>query len=422
MPVELATIVGTYRNPDNTPRGGKIRITPEIDDRTIRAAGAGGVIFAGYLHENIDPDGEISVQVVPPQDGVSPTDYSYLVVEELDGVPPSAWRTLHIHPTPGETIRLNDQEGGTPATPVVSQPVTRVELEQLVAVDHVDVEILAPGSPATGDLAGVAPDRTLTLHIPRGDTGLQGPTGPTGPQGETGATGPQGPTGATGPTGPTGPAIGGILTTKGDIVTRDAAGAVRKAVGANGQLLVPDSTQSDGWRYTTARYLEGTGSPEGVVTAPVASTYLDTNGTNGAWLWRKRTGTGNTGWVCIEGDTGRRDVTALLVNGWTANKVYVRRINQVVEFRFENLSGAARALSVGLAAEDLLAHLGGFKVALNTGQGNAFVIGSGGAVTGSISHHQSGYWRMVAGSMSAWDSVRFMTADAWPTSLPGTAA
>lgn len=43
----------------------------------------------------------------------------------------------------------------------------------------------------------------------------------------------------------------------------------------------------------------GSGSPEGVVTAPVSSIYLRTNGTAGSLLYQKQTGTGNTGWTAI---------------------------------------------------------------------------------------------------------------------------
>jgi hypothetical protein len=41
----------------------------------------------------------------------------------------------------------------------------------------------------------------------------------------------------------------------------------------------------------------GTGSPEGVVTAPIGSLYLRTDGGAGTSLYVKQTGTGNTGWV-----------------------------------------------------------------------------------------------------------------------------
>lgn len=42
--------------------------------------------------------------------------------------------------------------------------------------------------------------------------------------------------------------------------------------------------------------LAGSGSPEGVVTAPVGTTYYDT--TSGSF-YVKRTGTGNTGWQVL---------------------------------------------------------------------------------------------------------------------------
>ena len=42
---------------------------------------------------------------------------------------------------------------------------------------------------------------------------------------------------------------------------------------------------------------EGTGTPEGVVTATVGSLFARTNGGTGTTLYVKETGTGNTGWV-----------------------------------------------------------------------------------------------------------------------------
>lgn len=41
----------------------------------------------------------------------------------------------------------------------------------------------------------------------------------------------------------------------------------------------------------------GTGSPEGVVTAPVSSTYHRTDGSSGTCFYVKESGSGNTGWV-----------------------------------------------------------------------------------------------------------------------------
>jgi hypothetical protein len=47
----------------------------------------------------------------------------------------------------------------------------------------------------------------------------------------------------------------------------------------------------------TCRILTGTGTPEGVVAAPVCSMYLRTDGSNNTTLYIKTSGTGNTGWT-----------------------------------------------------------------------------------------------------------------------------
>lgn len=50
--------------------------------------------------------------------------------------------------------------------------------------------------------------------------------------------------------------------------------------------------------YTVApKVFQGTGSPEGVVTAPIGSIYTRTDGGVGTTLYVKESGTGNTGWV-----------------------------------------------------------------------------------------------------------------------------
>jgi hypothetical protein len=51
--------------------------------------------------------------------------------------------------------------------------------------------------------------------------------------------------------------------------------------------------------YTGQTLTGGTGSPEGVITAPVGSLYLRTDGTSITTLYQKATGAGNTGWVAM---------------------------------------------------------------------------------------------------------------------------
>ena len=76
--------------------------------------------------------------------------------------------------------------------------------------------------------------------------------------------------------------------------------------------------------------IHGTGMPNGVVEAPIGTTYVDTTKTNGALKWIKTTDGGNTGWKVAEGDTG-------WVLGWQDNKnrMYFRRKNDVVHVKFE---------------------------------------------------------------------------------------
>lgn len=56
-------------------------------------------------------------------------------------------------------------------------------------------------------------------------------------------------------------------------------------------------TASGGFSTGTARWTSGTGSPEGVVAAPVGSLYTRTDGGVGTTLYVKESGTGNTGWA-----------------------------------------------------------------------------------------------------------------------------
>lgn len=57
------------------------------------------------------------------------------------------------------------------------------------------------------------------------------------------------------------------------------------------------STKPISTNNTAAVWTSGTGTPEGVVTAPVGSIYSRTDGGAGTTLYIKESGTGNTGWV-----------------------------------------------------------------------------------------------------------------------------
>ena len=82
--------------------------------------------------------------------------------------------------------------------------------------------------------------------------------------------------------------------------------------------------------------IHGTGMPNGKVTAPVGTTYVDTAVTNGALKWIKRRGTDNQGWEVLTGDTGWRtlNIKSKLGNSF----LKVRRKNDLVTYQFGGLS------------------------------------------------------------------------------------
>ena len=128
----------------------------------------------------------------------------------------------------------------------------------------------------TGITGDTGPTGLTGATGPTGLTGATGITGDTGPTGITGATGPTGLTGATGPEGGT-----TTLTTKGDILTRDASALARQGVGTNGYFLKADSTQTTGLVWATipsVSILDDVGDV--IITSAAANQVLQWNGTN----------------------------------------------------------------------------------------------------------------------------------------------
>jgi hypothetical protein len=75
---------------------------------------------------------------------------------------------------------------------------------------------------------------------------------------------------------------------------------------------------------TGAQLFTGTGSPEGVITATVASMYLRSDGGQGTAVYYKEAGSGNTGWIGIgggpiiygAGSVGRAATALFMAPGW----------------------------------------------------------------------------------------------------------
>ena len=170
---------------------------------------------------------------------------------------------------------------------------------------------------------------------PKGERGEQGPAGPqgltgsVGPRGEDGQTGPMGPQGIQGPPGPKGdPGVGvpQVLSLSGNTLSLSNGG---------GTVNLPAAAPSGQNGGTSSSELTGVGMPNGRVDGTIGQTYVDTNKTNGALKWIKRTPSGNQGWAVLDGDTGWKtlDSTSKLGNSF----VKVRRVNSTVTYQFGGL-------------------------------------------------------------------------------------
>ena len=103
----------------------------------------------------------------------------------------------------------------------------------------------------------------------------------------------------------------------------------------------------------SAYEIHGTGMPNGRVTAPIGTTYVDTAVTNGALKWIKESGDGNTGWRVLIGDTGWRKLNIL--SKLNTASLFVRRVNNAVTYNFGGLSwgwfGIVRRGGAGYVAQ-----------------------------------------------------------------------
>lgn len=163
---------------------------------------------------------------------------------------------------------------------------------------------------------------------PKGDIGPAGPQGLKGEQGPAGPVGPQGPIGLTGPRGENGRDGVGIpqrLSLEGNTLILSDGG---------GNVTLPTSTGPN--NQVNQYEIHGTGMPNGKISAPVGTTYVDTVATNGALKWIKRSGTDNQGWEVLTGDTGWR--TLPIVSKLGNSYLKVRRKNDTVMYQFGGLS------------------------------------------------------------------------------------
>ena len=267
---------------------------------------------------------------------------------------------------------------------------------------------------------------------PKGDIGPIGPRGEQGPIGQTGPIGPQGPIGLTGPRGADGVGIPQKLSLSGNTLILSDGG---------GSVTLPSQPTTNAPTDQVNQYeIHGTGMPNGKVVAPVGTTYVDTNVTNGALKWIKRSGNHNQGWEVLTGDTGWR--TLNIVSKLGASYLKVRRKNDTVMYQFGGLSwGWFGIVRRGGA---------GYQVQPSDRERNCFILGLGGVPVGFRSEFSLiggiyndkgvpyGTWYLGGAGDSNMlrfqftdpvptdrdigdirvSSISYLTSEPWPTTLP----
>ena len=275
---------------------------------------------------------------------------------------------------------------------------------------NLTVNILGSGGDSAIINTNMVESSSVTANVVTGAKGDKGDKGDVGPKGYTGDD-------STVPGPPNVLAVGTVTT--GAAGTNAAATITGASPVQTLNLTIPRGNTGSPTEFE----LRGTGSPEGVVTAPVGTYYTDTVGTTGAWRWLKKTGTGNTGWKVVHGDTGWRNITTF-INGWTG-RLQLRRINDELHYRTD-YSGANALVGTAATARVFLAP--------NTLGAGMFFIGehrtlnyrATGAVFGNSYYYQTGWELPAFGNavdVYTFPAGSFFVIDAaWPTSLPGTAA
>lgn len=161
--------------------------------------------------------------------------------------------------------------------------------------------------------------------------------------------------------------------------------------------------------------IHGRGLPNGVVTAPVGTTYVDEAVTNGALKWIKKSGTGNTGWEVLVGDTGWKIIPSVSKLG--GSYVKVRRVNNIVSYQFGGLSwGWFGVVRRGGA---------GYQVQPSDRERNCFILGLNGIPQGYRSeasliggiYNDKGtpYGTWYLGGVGDGNMLRFQFTDPVPT-------
>ena len=108
-----------------------------------------------------------------------------------------------------------------------------------------------------------------------------------------------------------------------------------ESLGEVSKKILEQTTKITALEAKSGYEIHGTGIPNGQIEAPIGTTYVDMNVTNGALKWIKQSGTGNTGWKVLIGDTGWRTLNSVSRLGNSFIKI--RRVNNLVTYNFGGL-------------------------------------------------------------------------------------
>ena len=108
-----------------------------------------------------------------------------------------------------------------------------------------------------------------------------------------------------------------------------------ESLGEVSKKILEQTTKITALEVKAGYEIHGTGMPNGRVTAPIGTTYVDTAVTNGALKWIKESGDGNRGWKVLIGDTGWRTLNSVSRAG--SSFIKIRRVNNLVTYNFGGL-------------------------------------------------------------------------------------
>lgn len=108
-----------------------------------------------------------------------------------------------------------------------------------------------------------------------------------------------------------------------------------ESLGEVSKKMLEQTTKITALEAKAGYEIHGTGMPNGRVSAPIGTTYVDMAVTNGALKWIKESGDGNTGWKVLIGDTGWRTLNSVSRAGNSFIKI--RRVNNLVTYQFGGL-------------------------------------------------------------------------------------